>query len=34
VRYPDAGHWLNQQAPNSVNAEMVAFLTEEGQPDG
>lgn len=34
VRYPDAGHWLNQQAPNSVNAEMVAFLTEEGQPHG
>lgn len=34
VRYPDAGHWLNQQAPNSVNAEMVAFLTSEGLSHG
>lgn len=30
VRFPEAGHWLNQQAPNIVNSEMVAFLTEEG----
>ena len=32
VRFPEAGHWLNQQAPNSVNAEVVAFLTAEGHP--
>ncbi len=29
VRFPEAGHWLNQQQPESVNAEIVAFLTGE-----
>jgi pimeloyl-ACP methyl ester carboxylesterase len=29
VRFPGAGHWLNQQQPDSVNAEIAAFLTEE-----
>lgn len=29
VRFPDAGHWINQQQPESVNAELVSFLTEE-----
>lgn len=29
VRLPDAGHWLNQQQPKRVNAEMIDFLTEE-----
>ena len=32
VRFPDAGHWLNQQQPESVNAEIIAFLTEERRP--
>jgi pimeloyl-ACP methyl ester carboxylesterase len=29
VRFPDAGHWVNQQQPSRVNAEIVAFLNEE-----
>ena len=29
VRFPDAGHWLNQQRADEVNAEIVAFLSEE-----
>ncbi|HEX8998020.1 MAG TPA: alpha/beta hydrolase [Ktedonobacterales bacterium] len=29
VRVADAGHWLNQQQPERVNAEIVAFLAEE-----
>lgn len=28
VLFPEAGHWLNQQQPDSVNAEIVSFLTE------
>jgi pimeloyl-ACP methyl ester carboxylesterase len=29
VRFPQAGHWLNQQRAADVNAEINAFLTEE-----
>lgn len=32
-RFPDAGHFLNQQRPDAVNAAMLAFLTEEGRGD-
>ncbi len=28
-RFPTAGHWLNQQAPDAVNAAVGAFLSEE-----
>ena len=28
VRYPGAGHWVNQQQPDAVNAEIAAFLAE------
>jgi pimeloyl-ACP methyl ester carboxylesterase len=28
VRFPTAGHWLNQQEPQRVNAELAAFLAE------
>lgn len=34
VRFADAGHWLNQQLPEAVNAQIVAFLEEERQADG
>jgi pimeloyl-ACP methyl ester carboxylesterase len=30
-RFPDAGHFVNQQRPESVNAELVAFLAEDGR---
>lgn len=28
VRYPEAGHWVNQQRPDAVNADIAAFLAE------
>ena len=27
-RFPDAGHWLNQQIPDEVNAALLAFLAD------
>jgi len=28
-RFSTAGHWLNQQIPEAVNAELLAFLGED-----
>ena len=28
-RFPQAGHWLNQQAPDEVNPRIISFLNEE-----
>jgi pimeloyl-ACP methyl ester carboxylesterase len=30
-RFPDAGHWLNQQLPDEVNEALLAFLTERDE---
>jgi epoxide hydrolase 4 len=29
-RFPNAGHFVNQQLPGAVNAELIAFLAEDG----
>jgi epoxide hydrolase 4 len=34
-RFPDAGHWLNQQFPDAVNQALLAFLADgEGRVNG
>lgn len=32
-RFPTAGHWLNQQEPERVNAALLEFLSAEGYKD-
>jgi epoxide hydrolase 4 len=31
-RFPDAGHWLNQQHPEAVNQALLAFLPDDEDP--